>query len=253
MPVQDNEDKRTAAEPVTDAEEELRRQKSQTQKQTEETCVQKSGKLLPFLNAKAERHQSRIESINEKISNQTDKINRNKAKIDMLSAKAYKLEDTNRMLKATLGSFPLVQKLIESNENRIQNIREVKIANREQKIKQSQKQIGILNGKLNTVTNKLNRIIALSDAVKSFSLGLSKERREAFSEAMDRLNEATYHCLTDKKNALLAKRDVLMERYNAPETGAVDKLKIQEQINNMSLRIQNVNERIDSAWEPDEY
>lgn len=253
MPVQDNEDKRAAAEHVTDAEEELRRQKAQTQKQTEETCVQKSGKLLPFLNAKAELHQSRINVIDEKIENQTDKIDRNRAKIEALTARADKLEDTNRMLKATLGSYPIVKKLIESNEKRIQTIREEKIANCEEKVRQGRMKINRLTDKRSVISHKLNRVTALSDAVKSFSIGYNKERREAFSEAMNRLNEATYHCLTDKKNALLAKRDTLIEKYNAPETASADKLKIQEQINNLSIRIQNVENRIDKAWEPDEY
>lgn len=60
MPVQDNDDKRTADQPAVDAEEELRRKQAQAQEQQqEESGAQKSGKLLPFLNAKAEHHQSR--------------------------------------------------------------------------------------------------------------------------------------------------------------------------------------------------
>ena len=55
MPVQDNDDKRTAEKPVSDAEEELRRKaaKAQEHKQ-QEISSHRSGKLLPFLNAKAE-------------------------------------------------------------------------------------------------------------------------------------------------------------------------------------------------------
>ena len=71
MPVQDNEDKRTVDQPVVDAEEELRRKQA---KEQDEPSVTKSGKLLPILNAKAEHHQSRIDFIDEKIANQTDKI-----------------------------------------------------------------------------------------------------------------------------------------------------------------------------------
>lgn len=98
--------KRTADQPAVDAEE-LRKKQAQSQEhQQDETSVQKSGKLLPLLNAKAEHHQSRIDSLDEKIANQTDKIDRNKANIEALSAKADKLEDTNRMLKATIGNLP---------------------------------------------------------------------------------------------------------------------------------------------------
>ena len=64
MPVQDNDDKRTTDQPAVDAEEELRRKQAQAQEQQqEESGAQKSDKLLPFLNAKAEHHQSRIDSL----------------------------------------------------------------------------------------------------------------------------------------------------------------------------------------------
>ena len=192
MPVQDNDDKRTADQPVVDAEEEIRRKQAQVQEQQqEESGAQKSGKLLPFLNAKAEHHQSRIDSLDEKIANQTDKIDRNKAKIEALSAKADKLEDTNRMLKATIGNLPGIRTLIANNEKRIQAIREVKIPKRQEKIDQGWKKIDTLTAKRDRIEHKLNRVIALNDTIKSFSIGFNKERREAFADAMTRLNSAT--------------------------------------------------------------
>ena len=155
MPVQDNDDKRTSDRPVIDAEEELRKQQAKAQEhQKDETNVQKSEKLLPFLNAKAEHHQSRIDSIDEKIANQTDNIDRNRAKIEALTAKADKLEDTNRMLKAALGNIPLVHKVIENNEKRIQAIREEKIPKREQKIEQGWQKINTLTAKRENVSHK---------------------------------------------------------------------------------------------------
>ena len=169
MPVQDNDDKRTADQPAVDAEE-LRRKQAQSRKQQQdETSVQKSGKLLPLLNAKAEHHQSRIDSLDEKIANQTDKIDRNKAKIEVLSAKADKLEDTNRMLKATIGNLPGIRTLIANNEKRIQAIREVKIPKRQEKIDQGWKKIDTLTAKRDRIEHKLNRVIALNDTIKSFA------------------------------------------------------------------------------------
>ena len=253
MPVQDNDDKRTADQPVTDAEEELRRKQAQAQEHEHENNIQKSGKLLPFLNAKAEHHQSRIDSLDEKIANQTDKIDRNKAKIEALSAKADKLEDTNRMLSATLGGVPLVQSMIRRNEERITAIREDKIPKREQKIENGWKKIDAMTAKRDTISHKLDRVVALSDAIKSFSIGFNKHRREAFSDAMDRLNEATFNCLIDKKKALTAKKDSIVEKYNSPETSVVDKYKLQQQINNLNERIQSIDERIDKVHQPDEF
>ena len=158
MPVQDNNDKRTADQPAVDAEEELRRKQAQEQQQ-EESGTHKSGKLLPILNAKAEHHQSRIDSLDEKIANQTDKIDRNKAKIEALSAKADKLEDTNRMLKATIGNLPGIGAVIALNEKRIQAIREVKIPKRQEKIDQGWKKIDTLTAKRDRIEHKLNRVL----------------------------------------------------------------------------------------------
>lgn len=254
MPVQDNDDKRTSDQPVVDAEEELRKQQAKAQEhQKDETNVQKSGKLLPFLNAKAEYHQSRIDSIDEKIANQTDKIDRNRAKIEALTAKADKLEDTNRMLKAALGNMTLVRKVIENNEKRIQAIREVKIPKRGQKIEQGWQKINALTAKRDKISHKLNRVIALNDTIKSFSIGFNKERREVFADAMDRLNEATYRCLSDKRKSLVEKKNSIIETYNSPDTSAVDKYKLQAQINDLSSRIQSLDDRMEKVWQPDEF
>ena len=237
MPVQDNDDKRTADQPAVDAEE-LRRKQAQSRKQQQdETSVQKSGKLLPLLNAKAEHHQSRIDSLDEKIANQTDKIDRNKAKIEVLSAKADKLEDTNRMLKATIGNLPGIRTLIANNEKRIQAIREVKIPKRQEKIDQGWKKIDTLTAKRDRIEHKLNRVIALNDTIKSFGIHFNKERREAFAGAMTRLNISTVDCLSDKKATLEAKRQDILDTYNAPETSAVDKLKLGEQLKGVNGRI----------------
>lgn len=250
MPVQDNDDKRTADQPAVDAEEELRRKQAQEQQQ-EESGTHKSGKLLPFLNAKAEHHQSRIDSLDEKIANQTDKIDRNKAKIEALSAKADKLEDTNRILKATIGNLPGIRTLVANNEKRIQAIREVKIPKRQEKIDQGWKKIDTLTAKRDRIEHKLNRVIALNDTIKSFGIHFNKERREAFAGAMTRLNSSTVDCLSDKKATLEAKRQDILDTYNAPETSAVDKLKLGEQLKGVNERIGALESKIMKLARPE--
>lgn len=252
MPVQDNDDKRTADQPAVDAEEELRRKQAQAQEhQQDESGAQKSGKLLPFLNAKAEHHQSRIDSLDEKIANQTDKIDRNKAKIEALSAKADKLEDTNRMLKATIGNLPGIRTLIANNEKRIQTIREVKIPKRQEKIDQGCKKIDTLTAKRDRIEHKLNRVIALNDTIKSFGIHFNKERRKAFADAMTRLNSSTVDCLSDKKATLEAKKQAILDTYNDPATSAVDKLKLGEQLKGVNERIGALESKIMKLARPE--
>lgn len=251
MPVQDNDDKRTADQPAVNAEELRRKQAQSREQQQDETSVQKSGKRLPLLNAKAEHHQSRIDSLDEKIANQTDKIDRNKAKIEALSAKADKFEDTNRMLKATIGNLPGIRTLVANNEKLIQAIREVKIPKRQEKIDQGWKKIDTLTAKRDRIEHKLNRVLAINDAIKSFSIGFSKERREIFADAMTRLNSSTVDCLSDKKATLEAKRQDILDTYNAPETSAVDKLKLGEQLKDVTERISALDDKIVKLVRPE--
>ena len=201
-------------------------------------------KLLPFLQEKADFHQSRINIINEKIAVRSDKIARNEAKIEQLSAKADRLEDKNAMLKATMGSFPGIRQIIEANERKIKEIREEKILNRQNRISGHQDKITQLSKKRDTISHKLNRVIALSDTIKSFSIGANKERRAVFTDAMHRLKQATTDCLNDKKNGLEEKRALLYEAYSKPETSAVDKIQLQSKINAISSKIETLENKL---------
>lgn len=251
MPVQDNDDKRTADQPAVDAEELRRKQAQSLDQQQDENSVQNPGKLLPLLNAKAEHHQSRIDSLDEKIANQTDKIDRNKANIEALSAKADKLEDTNRMLKATIGNLPGIGAVIANNEKRIQAIREEKIPERQQKIDQAWKKIDKFTAKRDRIEHKLNRVIALNDTIKSFSIGFNKERREAFADALTRLNGATVDCLSDKKATLEAKKQRILDTYNDPATSVVDKYNLSEQLKSVNERITALDDKIMKLARPE--
>lgn len=235
MPVQDNEDSRKKVpEPVP----------KEPQKQQAQDSVQKSGKLLPLLNAKAEQHTNRIDNLNGKIATQESKISKHTAKIEKLTARADKLEDTNKMLKNMFGDNPLVQSFIKKNEQKIADIRENKIPNRQQKIKACQGKIGKLTAKRDIVQHKLNRVVALNDTIKSFTIGRNAERRAAFSDAINRLNIATVDCLSDKKSQLENKKNAVMKQYNAPETDVADKFKLQDKLNDLTAKINSVDEKI---------
>lgn len=235
MPVQDNDDSRKKVpEPVPE----------EPQKQQSQDSIQKSGKLLPFLNAKAEQHNNRIDNLNGKIATQESKISKHTAKIEKLTARADKLEDTNRMLKNMFGDNPVVKAMIAKNEQKIVEIRENKIPNRQQKIKACHAKIGRLTAKRDIVQHKLNRVVALNDTIKSFTIGRNAERRTAFSDAIGRLNVATVECLTDKKAQLESRKNAVMKQYNAPETDVADKFKLQDKLNDLSAKINSVDEKI---------
>ena len=211
MPVQDNEIPKTEKQVFENERDKLK----------QEDIIQKPQKLLPFLNAKAEFHQNRIDTLDAKIAVREDKIARNEAKIEKLSAKADRLADKNTMLKNTLGNLPMVKKLIEANEKKIADIRENKIPKRQEKVKLHKGKIEQLNHKRDSVEHKLNRVLALNDVVKSFSISANKERRAVFTSAMDRLNTANTVCMNDKISALQEKRSQITFEYNKPETSAV--------------------------------
>lgn len=249
MPVQDNEQPKMADD-IFGNDEEKRRQDMQN---SQENSTKKSQKLLPFLNAKAEIHQSRIDTINEKIAVREDKIARNEAKIEKLYAKADRLEDRNTILKNMLGSVPVVRKLIEKNEQRIANIRENKIPKRQDKIRNHKLKINRLTAKRDRVEHKLNRVLALNDTIRSFSIGHNKERREVFTNAMDRLNCANSDCLTDKLNTLKEQKNQLFVEYNDPNTSAVDKYDLQNKIDSVTGKIGTLEDKIHKLARPENH
>lgn len=241
MPVQDHSQPKKTEEQLFKHEDEKDRQ---SVRNAQENSVTKSQKLLPFLHVKAESHQIRIDNLNEKIAVREDKIARNKAGIEKLSAKADRLEDRNTVLKNTLGGIPAVRRLIEANERKIAEIRENKIPKREKKIQNHKAKINQFSAKRNRIEHKLNRVLALNDAIKSFSIRFHKERREVFTDAMDRLNAANTDCLSDKRNALNEQKARLSEEYSLPQTSAVDKYNLQTKINGINDKISCLEDKI---------
>lgn len=222
-------------------EEELRKNIAKSQENSEHS----SQKLLPFLNAKAEFHQSRINSIDEKIATRQDKIAKNEAKIEKLSDLADKLEDKNRMYKATMSNIPGIKLIIAKNEKKIQQIREEKIPKREVKIENHKDKISQLTQKRDIISHKLNRVIALNDTIRSFSIGLNKERREAFADALDRLNKSSAECLNDKRNSLLADKSSIMQKYDDPNITILAKIDLQNDITSLNKRITALDDKIE--------
>lgn len=155
------------------------------------------------------------------------------------------------MLKATIGNLPGIGAVIALNEKRIQAIREEKIPERQQKIDQGWKKIDALTDKRDRIEHKLNRVIALNDTIKSFSIGFNKERREAFADAMTRLNGATVDCLSDKKATLEAKKQKILDTYNDPATSVVDKYNLSEQLKDVNERISALDDKIMKLARPE--
>ena len=226
--------------PAAEQSAEAQRRKQELQEQN----FKKSEKLLPFLKIKVEQHKNRIASIDDKITAREAKVTASMDKIAKLTAKADRLEDTNKTLKALAGSLPLVKKLIERNEKKIQAIREEKIPKAQEKIEFQKGKISELYAKRDKVQHKLDRALSLNSVIKSFGIGLNQERRQVFTEALDKFRQSSIACMTDKLNGMKEKRQALYEQYSAPETSAVDKLQIQDKINAMTEKIEALSDKI---------
>ena len=162
MPVKENN--LTSENADLSAEPELRKQ------QLQEENFRKSEKLLPFLNAKAENHISRITRLDNKISALQHKISVQRDDISFLTTRADKLEDTNKMLKMAVDKLPMLKGMIENNEKKIKKIREVKIPAKQAKIKVHTNKINQLSGKRKLIQHKLDRIVSLNGIIKSFGI-----------------------------------------------------------------------------------
>ena len=208
------------------------------------TSFEQSGKLLPFLEAKAEFHQVRIDTIDEKIARREDKIARNEAKIEKMAAKAEKLEDLNETLKTLADNNPLAKALVERNEKKIAEIKDVLIPKREAKIDAHNDRISALRDKRRIIEHKLDRTVALSKTITSFAL-FGAERRETFRAAMDELHKATARCLNDRINVLKTKQIEIGE--NAPASG-MDGLKARRRMSELQEKIDKIQAKV-TAYE----
>ena len=68
---------------------------------------------------------------------------------------------------------------------------------------------------------------------------------------MTRLNTATVDCLSDKKTILETKKQAILDTYNDPATSTVDKLKLGEQLKNVSERISALENKIMKIARPE--
>lgn len=170
-------------------------------------------KLLPFLNAKAQYHESRLDTLKDKRDTRTAKIEKNENKIDKLSAKADKLKDMNKLLSAMAKVNPVVKAFVDRNSDKIKAIREEKIPAREAKIADHKNRIAEIDKKSAVIGHKLERCVALNDTVKSFAI-IGADRRQAFAKSMDKLNKATFDCISDKRAAVIEQQQKLISQLN---------------------------------------
>ena len=149
----------------------------------------------------------------------------------------------NKILE-TFGNVPFAKSIIQANKDKIDEIQNKKIPARKKKIKDCEKKLESLTFKKERITHKLNRVLALNDTIRSFSIGTSSERKEFFSSAIDRLKKAQADCLNDKKTNLISKKNKLIEAYNLPETNVVDKYKLQGEIQALSKKADVIDKKI---------
>ena len=220
--------------------------------QLQEENFKKSEKLLPFLNAKAENHISRITKLDNKISALQHKISVQHNDIDFLTARADKLEDTNKMLKMAVDKLPMLKGMIENNEKKIKKIREVKIPAKQEKIKVHTNKINQLSGKRKLIQHKLDRVISLNGIIKSFGISNNKARHEAFSASLENFRTSTSDCMTDKYNAMKLQRENLIERYTQPETSYSEQFRLQQRINDLGQKMDTLSKKIEKLDSPDE-
>lgn len=206
-------------------------------------------KLLPFLNAKAQFHETRLNTLKDKRDTRTAKIEKNEAKIEKLSAKADKLEDMNELLSTLAKINPVVKAFTDRNADKIKAIREEKIPAREAKISAHKTRIAEIDKKSDVIGHKLERCVALSDTVKSFAI-IGTERRQAFAQSMDKLNKATFDCISDKRAIVIEQQQQLISQLNknidqiGDNTPAENLRQMQEQLKAIQPRLAKLDSKL---------
>lgn len=211
-------------------------------------------KLLPFLNAKASYHESQLETLSEKRNTRVMKLEKNQMKIQKLTAKAEKYEDMQRFLGTVAGKFPPAKAMMEQLQRKTQKIRSVKLPKRQEKAEKHRTRIAAIDRKSMKIGHKLDRSVALSDTIKSFDL--TKNRRQAFVESLNRLNRSTRDCSQDKLD--VQTRKLVQAKQAYAELGHEQKFSLlekiqerQEKCNQLQARVDKLNTKIDFTKQRD--
>ena len=146
----------------------------------------------------------------------------------------------------------MLKGMIESNEKKIQKIREVKIPAKQAKIKVHANKIQQLSGKRKLIQHKLDRVVSLNGIIKSFGIANNKARHEAFSASLENFRASTSDCMTDKYNAIKLQREKLIERYTQPETSYSEQFRLQQRINDLGQKMDEFSKKIEKLDSPDE-
>ena len=140
--------------------------------------------VLPVLASIAKRQEEKIETLQDKISNLNRKIDRNENKIQRLQSKVATLEKDTALLQGIAKRVPALANalnvLITRNEQRISDIKTVKIPRRQEKIQSHKQKIAKHEVKLAKAEKKLSRIVQLSGFLKNFTRLDKAGRRDGY-------------------------------------------------------------------------
>lgn len=220
--------------------------KPPSEKSAEITEVKASENLLPVLNAICQRHEDRIASLQEKRATRENKIAKNTVKLDKLTAKAERLQETNAMLKGLSGGVlnAPIQALIQRNQRRIDRIQNTSIPNRKAKIERHTRRIDVIDRKIAVSQAKSDKMRHLDSAIKSFTIKNPEERRQQFTQSMDGLQDASRRTLSFKIEKCDRQIASLSKAYGMAAT-SMEQMSISDKIQDIQARKQTLSVRMD--------
>lgn len=183
--------------------------------------IENAEKLLPFLNAKYRHHLNQIDNFNEKKAECIDKINYRQAKIDKLTAKVKRLEQTNKTLKALFSDSILssaVNAYTNRNEAKIKKINEERIPKHSKKIDIQYEKTKQLDHKIEVKQCKADKLYHLSNLIKSFFTLNGTKRHNQFMSSLKGLNDASQRSLKFKLDKCNSKISNLNKQYQLTES-----------------------------------
>lgn len=117
-----------------------------------------------------------MDSLQEKRATRENKIAKNTVKLDKLTTKVERLQETNAMLKGLSGGVlnAPIQALIQRNQRRIDKIQNTSIPNRKAKIERHTRRIDVIDRKIAVSQAKSDKMRHLDRAIKSFTIKIQR-------------------------------------------------------------------------------
>lgn len=200
-------------------------------------------KITPILKMSVNNHENTLKRFAEKNDTLSSKISKNENRIEALKNEVESIKHNNSLLTA-MKKIPVVSvvasAMIEQNNKKIENILNVKIPQREQKIAKHTTKLEKNNMKIDKVMGKLKELSAVNKFITNFKNMNTDERRQGFIDGLTAVTQNSLNRIQTKQNKAVSQLNDIADSINS---GNLSITQLSSQIEKITKLIDTIEEQ----------